>query len=74
MYDDFAPKMARVLTEYSVQIKPGDSAFIAGNTVSEPLIVALYEAILRRGGNPVVHVGLPQLNELRLMLASDDQL
>lgn len=74
MYDDFAPKMARVLTEYSVQIKPGDYAFIAGNIVSEPLIVALYEAILRRGGNPVVNVGLPQLNELRLMFASDNQL
>ena len=24
MYEDFAPKLARVLTDYSVEIRPGD--------------------------------------------------
>lgn len=74
MIPDFAAKLSRVIVEYSTRIEPDDFVVIVGSTTSVPLIEALYEAVLRRGGNPVVQVGLPGLNELRLQLAEGKQL
>lgn len=74
MYDDMAAKMASVITAYSQPISPGDRVLISGNTHTAPLVEALYEAIIRRGGHPIPLVGLPGLNEIKLMLANDEQL
>ncbi|HSM56311.1 MAG TPA: aminopeptidase [Candidatus Sulfomarinibacteraceae bacterium] len=71
---DFAPKLAHVITDYSTAIKEGDFVVILGNTEAVPLIEALYEAVLRRGGNPVVQLNIPGLREMRLELAGDRQL
>lgn len=74
MFDDMAPKIAKVITEHSVPVKSGDYVYITGTTDAVPLIEALYEAVLRRGGNPVTQVRLSGLNELALTLGNDDQL
>lgn len=74
MRPDFASKLAEVVTEYSTAVGQGDFVVIIGSSAAAPLIEALYAAVLRRGGNPHVEVGLPGLGELRLQLASDDQL
>jgi aminopeptidase len=74
MYTDFAPKMAKVITEYSSPIQPGEYVIIMGNTESAPLIEELFEAVLRRGGYPHPVVGLPGLQELFMVQASDQQL
>lgn len=74
MFADFAPRLAKVLTEYSQPVQKGDYVAIVGLTVAEPLIVALYEAVLRRGGQPVVFASLPGLDELYFRCASDEQL
>jgi aminopeptidase len=74
MYDDMAIKMAELLTTYSQPINPGDIALIQGPLSSAPLMEALYEAILRRGGNPIINTNLPGLQELKLELANEEQL
>jgi aminopeptidase len=74
MFNDFAPRLAQVLTEYSLPIQKGDYVAIIAPTAAEPLIVALYEAIVRRGGYPLVQAGLPGLQELFFRYASDEQL
>lgn len=74
MYDDFAPKLAAILTEFSLPIQPGDYVAIAATTDAEPLIVALYEAVIRRGGNALVVPRIPGLNDIFYDLASDEQL
>jgi leucyl aminopeptidase (aminopeptidase T) len=73
-YHDFAPRLAQVLTEYSLPIQKGDYVAIIGSTAAEPLILELYEAVLRRGGNPVVFANLPGLGEIFHRVAADDQL
>lgn len=68
-------KMARVLTEYSVRVRPGDYVLILGATPEAlPLVEALYEAVLRRGGNPTIQLELPGLIEFFMREASDTQL
>jgi aminopeptidase len=74
MFDDMAPKIAKVITEYSVPVKTGDYVYITGSIQSIPLLEALYEAVLRRGGNPVPNVGLSGLGELKMRLGNDEQL
>jgi len=71
MFDDFAPRLADILTTYSTPIQRGDLVGIFANTSAEPLVKALYEAVLRRGGNPTVFVRLPGLEELFYKIASD---
>jgi aminopeptidase len=74
MYNDFAPKLAKVLTEYAQPVKPGDYVVIEGSVHAAPLITALYEAALRRGGNPATRVTLPGLREIFYREANDNQL
>ncbi|NLX08588.1 MAG: aminopeptidase [Chloroflexi bacterium] len=70
---DFAPKLAQVLTEYCRPVGEGDYVVIMSSPTAAPLIEALYEAVLRRGGNPTLQLSLPGLNEIALKHASDAQ-
>lgn len=70
---DFAPKLARVITEYSAPVRPGDVVEIIGRTDSLPFIEALLSAVLKRGGNPVINIGDPVLLETFVREANDEQ-
>ncbi len=70
---DFAPKLAAVLTGYCRPVQPGDYVAINAPVAAEPLVEALVEAVLKRGGIPNVQVGLPNLFELYLTHGSDAQ-
>jgi aminopeptidase len=74
MLYDFAPKMAEVIAGYSTRIKEGDYVVISAPTLAEPLLAALYKAILRRGGHTELHLRLPGIRELYMHEASDAQL
>jgi aminopeptidase len=75
MYEDMATKMAKIMTEYSQPVNKGDFVVIqAGNGEATPLVQALYEAVLQRGGNPMALGGTPGLSERFFMLADEDQL
>lgn len=74
MFDDMARKMAYVLTEYSQPVNPGDYVVISANTEAMPLVEALHDAVLARGGKPAIQLGVPGLTERRLALGNDDQI
>ena len=81
MGTSLAHDMAKILTEYSSPVQPGDYVTIVGNgSTCGPLIAALYEAILERGGLPNVQAASPigpdysEYFEMYLRLASDEQL
>ncbi len=74
MLTDYSAKMAKVLTEYSVPIFENDIVVIDGPSFAEPLVEALFSAILERGGHPIVSVGLENLPELFFRKATDAQL
>ncbi len=74
MIENFAPKLARVLTEYSVPIQRGDLVMINAPIEALPLIEALYEAVLARGGHPVSVPALPSLRDILVRNATDEQL
>ncbi|MBI5961787.1 MAG: aminopeptidase [Chloroflexi bacterium] len=73
MTHDFAPKLARILTEYCQPVNQGDYAIIFGSTATVPMVEALLEAIWKRGGNTTSFIGLPNTAEIFFNCATDEQ-
>jgi aminopeptidase len=67
-------KMARVLVDYSVNIQPGDRVLVEGTMLGEPLIRAVYQRVLERGGHPHILMSLPDQDEIFYTSAKEDQL
>lgn len=82
MTDPRVEKLARVITEYSVGIKPGDRVFITASPAAQPLTLAIIEQVIKRGGHPHITAGgsynhldlVPGATELLLKYGSDEQL
>ena len=74
MRDPRMEKLADVLVNYSVGVKPGQIVRISGPPISEPLVVELYRKVLAAGGHPTVRMVAEELNEIFLKNANEDQL
>ena len=74
MTDPRVEKLADVLVNYSVAIKPGDKVYVRGSSLAEPLLKEIYAKILQAGGNPLVVPTLPGTQEIFFQHASDEQL
>jgi aminopeptidase len=74
MTDRRMEKWAGVLVDYSVAVQPGDVVGITGGVAAEPLLRAVYAAVVARGGKPVL---VPVFNGLTASLiatGTDEQL
>ncbi len=67
-------KLARLLVEYSVDVKKNDNVCIHGTTVSEPLLREIYREVIRAGAHPRVHIQFQDQEYLFYSLAEDHQL
>ena len=82
MPDPRIKKLAKVITEYSVGIKPGDRVYITASPVAQPLTLAVIEQVIKMGGHPHITAGsgyyhldlVPGASELLLKYGSDEQL
>lgn len=67
-------KLARLLVEYSVEIKEKEKAIITGTTASEPLLRELFQEVLRVGAYPRVNILFQDQEYLFYSNANDDQM
>ncbi len=74
MRDPRVEKLADMLVNYSIGIKPGDKAIIEGNQLARPLIAEIYKKVLQAGGLPYLSLTLTGLEEIFYRYASDDQI
>jgi aminopeptidase len=72
--DPRVEKLARVMTEYSVELKKGQHVVIAGEPQAQALLLETYRAALRCGANPELQVSLPGSYEIFCKEASKAQL
>jgi aminopeptidase len=72
--DTSIQKFAQILVDHSTEVQHGDRVGITTTTVAEPLVRALYEKILERGGYPHILMDFPGQDELFFEYANDDQL
>lgn len=74
MRDPRIEGLAKVLTQYSVEIQPGQVCEIAATTAAEPLVKAIYEAVLDAGGHPIVNLAVDGQQASFFERASDAQI
>lgn len=73
MADPRVAAVARVLVDYSVDIQPGEFVQIEGTPQGAPLILAVFERVLERGGHPWLRLSLNEAEEIFYKTASDEQ-
>jgi aminopeptidase len=74
MSDPRVAAVARILVDYSVSIQPGEFVLIRGVPAGAPMILAVYQRILERGGHPWLKLGLDEAEEILFKTATDEQL
>jgi aminopeptidase len=67
-------KHADILVNYCTDIQPGDRVIIEATTLAQPLLEALIERVLKRGGHPYMVTKLPNEETIFLKYAEDEQL
>jgi aminopeptidase len=66
--------LARILVAHSTGVKAGDVCTIEGESASEPLLQAIYEEVLKAGGNPILNMSTQGQSASYFRHASDEQL
>ena len=74
MIDPRAVKLADILVNYSVEVKPGDWVIIQGDLLTAPMVEQIYRFVLQAGGHPNTLFGSSGLSEIFYKTATDDQL
>ncbi len=74
MTDPRMLKHADILVNYSTDIQPGDRVVIEATTAAEPMLEALIERILVRGGTPYLLTKLPREEAIFFKYAKEAQL
>ena len=74
MGDPRVDAVADVLIQYSINLQPGQLVQIESKLEGTPLVVALYQAILKVGGHPWLDLAVEETEELFYSHASEAQL
>jgi len=74
MADPRVETVAKILVDYSVEVKPNQLVRISGGPEGAPLILAVYQRVLERGAHPFLQVEPEEAEELFYTYAKDAQL
>jgi len=74
MADIRIEKLADLLVNYSIAVKPGDTVAIQAGIVAEPLVKALYTRVVQAGGHPQLLLSIPGADEALYRYGKDEQL
>jgi len=66
--------LAKILVGYSTEVKEGEVVSIDGESAAEPLLLAVYEEVLKAGAHPILNVSLDGQTVIYYKHASDAQL
>jgi aminopeptidase len=67
-------KLAKLVVNYSVFVKPGENVVISGSTESQEFLLALYKEVILAGGHPILRVNLPGATEFFYKNANKEQI
>jgi aminopeptidase len=74
MSDPRIERLARVATNYSLEVAEGELVAIQGPALAEPLLVELTRAVLNAGAHPRLRVTVPGVEHAFLSEAAEEQL
>ncbi len=74
MRDPRAEGLAKILVGYSTEVKEGEVVSIDGENAAAPLLMAVYEEVLKAGAHPILNVSLEGQSAAYFKHAGDAQL
>lgn len=74
MADIRLQKLAKVLVQYSLRLKPGDKFLISSPVIAAPLIRQVYREAVHAGAYVETHISIDGLSEIVLREGNDEQL
>lgn len=74
MADPRVEKLAELLVNYSVEVRPGDWVLVRGHVLALPLVEQVVKQVTLAGGNPTVQLESDETEDALLQAASDEQL
>ena len=74
MRDPRVERLAKILVGYSTEVKEGEVVSIDGESSAAPLLLAVYEEVLKAGAHPLLNVSLDGQAAAYYKHASDAQL
>jgi aminopeptidase len=74
MRDPRAERLAKILVGYSTKVKEGETVAIDGDSAGEPLLLAVYEEVLKAGAHPILNVAIDGQSAAYFTHAGDAQL
>ncbi len=74
MRDPRIDNLANILVNYSTNVQPGEWVGVLGDVVALPLVRAVYEQVIKAGGNPALMLTDDTLTREFARLANDDQI
>jgi aminopeptidase len=74
MSDPRVAKLADLIVNYSLELKPGDVVRIDGGTIAAPFIQEIYRAALRAGAHPRTKVEVEGIDLIAVNESSEEQL
>jgi len=73
MSDPRIDKLADILVNYSIKVKPGDWVLVVGDPVATPLLYATTRHVLQAGGHPTPQFRTDELQKILFQHGSDEQ-
>jgi len=74
MADIRLQRLARLLVEYSTEVKPGDKVFIQCEDVAIPFMIAMAKEAVKKGGKIETLVSVPEVKEILYKYGAQQQL
>lgn len=74
MSDPRIKKLARLLVDYCIAVRPDDKVLLGGPSLAMPLITETYREIIRAGGLPLVNISDLAFAEILLKEGNDEQI
>lgn len=74
MADQRLNKLAKLLVNYSTEVKPGDFVFVMGDEVATPWAIEVVKEAIKAGGHVETLLNSSEINEIKLKYSSPEQL
>jgi hypothetical protein len=74
MVDERIVKLAELMVDYSLEVKPNDKVFIRAGFLAEPLIRQLYRKLIQKGAHPYLTLDFPGAENEMLTYGSNEQI
>ncbi len=74
MQAELLRRWADLLTDYCLALQPGETVLISAETIAEPLVNAVAQAVIRKQCIPIVRLEIPGLTEYLINHGTNDQI